>query len=257
MRKILFVSKMNETAKNLNTALSQYYQVQFSSPMADMVFGMLDVVGPDLVLISLIGVTDIDPVIFNRISTNYPDLPVLTIGTESEQKHFLRYYSDDQFENLIRPIENSRVINAIARRLNVDLGNPDAGDKTAAPAAPTAKKSVLIVDDNAGTLRNIKSMLDDTYEVTVATSGMKALTMIGKKRPDLILLDYEMPIVDGKQTLEMIRAESDIANIPVIFLTGVSDREHIEAVISLKPAGYMLKPPVKAKILEAIAKVIK
>ena len=70
------------------------------------------------------------------------------------------------------------------------------------------------------------------------------------------MLDYEMPVVDGKQTLEMIRAENDIANIPVVFLTGVSDREHIEAVISLKPAGYMLKPPVKAKILEAIAKAI-
>ena len=255
MRKILFVAKMNETAKNLNAALVKYYQVQFCSPTADIVLGMLDVVDPDLVLISLIGVTDIDPVIFNRISTHYPNMPVLTIGTDSERKHFLRYYESEQFENLIRPIENSSVINAIARRLSVDLENPDAGDRQAEQVLPE-KKNILVVDDNAGTLRSIKSMLDDKYDVTVATSGMKALTMIGKRRPDLILLDYEMPVVDGKQTLEMIRAENDIANIPVIFLTGVSDREHIQAVISLKPVGYMLKPPVKAKILEAIEKAI-
>ena len=88
MRKILFVAKMNETAKNLNAALVKYYQVQFCSPTADIVLGMLDVVDPDLVLISLIGVTDIDPVIFNRISTHYPNMPVLTIGTDSERKHF-------------------------------------------------------------------------------------------------------------------------------------------------------------------------
>ncbi len=256
MRKILFVAKMNETAKNLNASLVKYYQVQFSSPTADIVLGMLDVVDPDLVLISLIGVTDIDPVIFNRISTNYPNMPVLTIGTESEQKHFLRYYESEQFENLIRPIANSSVVNAIARRLEVNLDQPDAGDPVKEAPVVNAKKNVLIVDDNAGTLRSIKSMLDDIYDVTVATSGMKALTMIGKRKPDLILLDYEMPVVDGKQTLEMIRAEEDIAKIPVIFLTGVSDREHIEAVISLKPAGYMLKPPVKAKILEAIEKAI-
>lgn len=255
MRRILFVAKMNETAKSLNAALVKYYQVQFSSPTADIVLGMLDVVDPDLVLISLIGVTDIDPVIFNRISTHYSNLPVITIGTESEQKHFLRYYDTDQFENLIRPIENSRVVNAIARRLSVDLNAPDVGDPSH-EEEKDQKKSVLVVDDNAATLRSIKAMLDDKYNVSVATSGMKALTMIGKKRPDLILLDYEMPVVDGKQTLEMIRAEGDIANIPVIFLTGVSDREHIEAVISLRPAGYMLKPPVKARILDAIEKAI-
>ena len=64
------------------------------------------------------------------------------------------------------------------------------------------------------------------------------MTAIGKKRPDLILLDYEMPVCDGRQTLEMIRADEELKDIPVIFLTGVNDREHIESVLSLKPAGY-------------------
>ena len=82
------------------------------------------------------------------------------------------------------------------------------------------------------------------------------MTAIGKKRPDLILLDYEMPVCDGKQTLEMIRADEDLRDIPVLFLTGVSDRAHIEAVLDLKPAGYMLKPPIREKIVEAIEKAL-
>ena len=50
----------------------------------------------------------------------------------------------------------------------------------------------------------------------------------------------------------MIRADDEIADIPVIFLTSVNDREHIEKVLALKPQGYLLKPPVQDKLLDAI-----
>ena len=63
-----------------------------------------------------------------------------------------------------------------------------------------------------------------------------------------------MPICDGRQTLEMIRADEEMGDIPVIFLTGVSDREHVEAVLRLKPSGYLLKPPVRKTLIEAIEK---
>lgn len=83
------------------------------------------------------------------------------------------------------------------------------------------------------------------------------MTSIGKKRPDLILLDYEMPVCDGKMTLEMIRADEDLTSIPVVFLTAVNDRANIEAVLKLKPAGYFLKPPVKGRLLAEIEKILR
>lgn len=82
------------------------------------------------------------------------------------------------------------------------------------------------------------------------------MTSIGKKRPDLILLDYEMPVCDGKMTLEMLRADKNLATIPVMFLTAINDRESIEAVLKLKPAGYLLKPPAKERLLAEIDKVL-
>ena len=118
------------------------------------------------------------------------------------------------------------------------------------------KKTVLVVDDNAAILRSIKAMLEDKYTVMLANSGMQALKSIGKKHPDVILLDYEMPVCDGRQTLEMIRADEEICDIPVIFLTGVNSREHIEAVIKLKPAGYLLKPAVADKLIANIEKAL-
>ena len=89
----------------------------------------------------------------------------------------------------------------------------------------------------------------------VATSGKQAMTVLQKKRPNLILLDYEMPGWDGKTTLENIRQEKEFQDIPVIFLTGVADKEHITAVLRLNPAGYFLKPLEKEKLLEAIDKI--
>ena len=82
------------------------------------------------------------------------------------------------------------------------------------------------------------------------------MTSFVKKRPDLILLDYEMPVCDGRMTLEMIRADEDLKDIPVIFLTAVNDRANIEAVLKLKPAGYFLKPAVKDQLLAELQKVL-
>ena len=75
---------------------------------------------------------------------------------------------------------------------------------------------------------------------------------MAKKRPDVILLDYEMPVCDGKQTLEMIRSDEDTKDIPVIFLTGLGDMEHIKSVLALKPAAYILKPANKDSLMEKI-----
>jgi DNA-binding NarL/FixJ family response regulator len=67
-----------------------------------------------------------------------------------------------------------------------------------------------------------------------------------------VLLDYEMPVVNGKQVLEMIRTENEFSDIPVMFLTGKNDRESIEQVMSLKPEGYILKTTKPEQIVQMI-----
>ncbi len=103
------------------------------------------------------------------------------------------------------------------------------------------KKKILVVDDSGVMLHSIKGWLGDIYQITLADSGLSAIKYMTLNRPDLILLDYEMPICDGRQTLEMIRSEKEFASIPVIFLTGKGDRESIMQVMSLRPEGYLLK----------------
>ncbi|SFQ06977.1 Response regulator receiver domain-containing protein [Lachnospiraceae bacterium XBB1006] len=249
MKKILFVGKMNEVMKDINAFLEKSFQMQLCSDDRETLAGLLSVSTPDLVLVSLIGMQDVNTGIFNELANK--QIPVLTIGTEGERQRFLKYYEGDQFENLVRPLENSQVREAIARRLHLSVDGLDEEEVVASD-----KKRILVIDDEATTLRSIKGMLEQDYEVMIAPSGVKAMTMMGKKRPDLILLDYEMPVCDGKQTLEMIKSEEELKDIPVIFLTSVNDREHIEAVLRLLPAGYMLKPASKTKLIEAISKAL-
>ena len=109
-----------------------------------------------------------------------------------------------------------------------------------------------MVDDSDLMREAVKSLLEKDYELSMANSGITAIRCITLDRPDLVLLDYEMPVCDGSQVLGMIRAEKDFEDIPVMFLTGRVDKESVHKVISLKPAGYLLKSLKPEKIKKEI-----
>ena len=113
-------------------------------------------------------------------------------------------------------------------------------------------KHILLVDDDLAYLKMVQEWLSSRYRVTAARSGMQAIKYIAGHNPDLILLDYEMPITSGPQVMEMIRSDPDSASIPIIFLTGKSDKESVMSVMALKPQGYMLKSLPKEQILATI-----
>ncbi|MBO4415166.1 MAG: response regulator [Lachnospiraceae bacterium] len=116
------------------------------------------------------------------------------------------------------------------------------------------KKHILVVDDSGIMLSTIKGWLDEKYRVTPVNSALNAISFLSKERPDLILLDYEMPACSGPQFLEMLRNDPNCSNIPVIFLTGRDDAASVRSVLSLKPAGYLLKSLPKEKIVGEIDK---
>lgn len=119
-------------------------------------------------------------------------------------------------------------------------------------AEEDSRPKILVVDDSMTMRQGMKQLLGEDYEVALVESGVAAIRAITLNRPDLILLDYEMPVCDGRQTLEMLRAEKSFADIPVIFLTGRSDPESVRKVMSLKPEGYLLKYLKPAEIKKKI-----
>ena len=119
------------------------------------------------------------------------------------------------------------------------------------------KAQILIVDDSAIVLRNIKVLLDQTYAVSVAPSGKHALLSIKDRKPDLILLDYEMPDMNGKEVMERLKADESTKDIPVIFLTSVGSRDIVVELLALEPAGYLLKPVDSKNLHDTINKALK
>ncbi len=113
-------------------------------------------------------------------------------------------------------------------------------------------KKILVVDDDITYLKMIRKWLMEKYQVTVVKSGIQAIKYITGHRPDLILMDYDMPVTTGSKVLEMIRSEHDSADIPVIFLTGMADRETVMQVMALKPQGYFLKSMPKEELVASV-----
>ncbi len=114
------------------------------------------------------------------------------------------------------------------------------------------KGKILVVDDSGTMLRSIKSWLDDKYHVSLANSGIAAIKSMALNKPDLILLDYDMPVCNGRQVLEMIRMELEYVDLPVIFLTRRSDPATIRGVRELRPERYLLKTLDTYLIVQAI-----
>ncbi|MBQ3913249.1 MAG: response regulator [Lachnospiraceae bacterium] len=128
------------------------------------------------------------------------------------------------------------------------------GLKALAAAAEEKRlgKHILLVDDDTTFLKMLQGWLSERYRITAVKSGIQAITYMANHRPDLILLDYDMPITPGPQVMEMIRSEFNYRDIPIIFLTGKSDRESIMNVMRLKPQGYFLKTMPRDEIVSAI-----
>lgn len=114
------------------------------------------------------------------------------------------------------------------------------------------EKTIMLVDDSPIMLRNLKSILEPKYMVLVTTSGRQALKAIPEKQPDLVVLDYKMPDLDGKAVFEEMQKDDYMKNIPVVFLTSVSDSKTVHSILKLKPVGYIVKPPDQNKVLETI-----
>ena len=287
MDRMLIVGKLNVHNKELNEFFGQYFESHLCSEEIVGFDKVLGVTGPMVVVISMIGnAGEMDPGIFRSVARVCPGVPTITIGNDLERKNYMYFYGNKQFSHIDKDVDKEEMVRIIKERVeeyravkkreeikeadadDIDieaelaglsdmLGGVEPLEEPQVEEDPHDDIRVLVIDDDPMMLRSLKAILDGEYDVSLATSGMKGITAMAKKRPDVILLDYEMPVCDGKQTLEMIRSDEDTKDIPVIFLTGLGDMEHIKSVLALKPAAYILKPANKDSLMGKIDEALK
>ena len=163
------------------------------------------------------------------------------IGNAEELKLAQMYIAKEKIqETYLRPLD----VKLLAEHLDSVVEYSAVDD--------SLKKKILIIDDDGAMLRMMKTWLSVKYHVYMASSGKIALSFMAQNPVDLVLLDYEMPVMNGPEVLKEIRATQKIKNTPVIFLTAKDDKESVMKVVSLKPEKYLLKSMPKDKLTGAI-----
>lgn len=121
--------------------------------------------------------------------------------------------------------------------------HPDPRSDSARLPDRTASDVVLIVDDVPDNLSLLHDALDEAgYTVLVATNGESALQRAAQTLPDVVLLDAVMPGMDGFEVARRLKAHADTAHIPIIFMTGLTDTEHVVAAFAAGGVDYVTKP---------------
>src|SRR5688572_24101719 len=118
---------------------------------------------------------------------------------------------------------------------------------------PSNPDIVLVVDDDPDSRALLHAALTSAgLKTLLAADGTRALALLGDLSPDLILLDAVMPDPDGFETCRRIKAQPSLAHIPVIFMTGLTETEHVVAGLSAGGVDYVTKPIILDELIARI-----
>ena len=252
MRNIVLVGEFNSITQNLYQLLGSDYYIQLGSADAVCLRGILEIARVQLILMVTTGLEPEHEDLFKVIEEVCPELPMVCIGTKGETDIFDDYLQREKITVLYRPIQIKKIKEHIAKSIGLVIGEAENREGNWVKKYGKRKiKKILLVDDSQVQLHMLKNLLNRKYEICMAESGQEALRVLPQFMPDLIFLDYNMPEFDGKETLKKIREEG-YGDIPVVFLTGVNDRKHIQSVLELNPAKYLLKPVEQDKLYKII-----
>jgi len=120
----------------------------------------------------------------------------------------------------------------------------------------STRKKIVIVDDNVSYLSMVRNLLKSFYSVYPAPSGEVLFTIMEKVIPDLVLLDVDMPEMDGFEAIVLMKESPRYRDVPVIFLTGKDDEKSASKGLDLGAADYITKPFYGSLLLRRITNIL-
>ena len=274
--KILITGKSESVIDDFFIQMNDTFEVLTTSTRYEDIIRHLNYFSPDVFVycISRESRDSINQMINVKYRLSQAAIPFVIIGTNDDCDEFTKIAVNVANLVLVRPLSVGAIqarISKLADDFEVvrNISSKDEARKTnisdterffqtmpSSFSQTAQRKHVLVVDDNSIMLKLIKEYLHERYDVATAVSGKVALKFLERRKTDLILLDYEMPEENGPAVLERLRASDATKNIPVVFLTGVTESKKIQEALILKPQSYLLKPIDKEKLLEVITKII-
>ena len=256
------------------TYMDSQFECISTSDRYDDIMGHLRYVRPDVFIYCLLKERPDDIKRFVNIEPHITGrgIPLVIIGDFEDCDEFAKTAPLLDPLVLQKPITIQNIADAVINLLKAKGNNGHSEDEEVVPEpvqnvkskpspaerakAEKRKNHILIVDDDSRVLRLLKSYLSGRYELATAINGKVAMKFLETKETDMVLLDYEMPTENGAAVLEKIRANEKLKDLPVVFLTGVTDKNKIREVLALKPQGYLLKPVDMEKLSSTIKGIL-
>ncbi|MDP8253733.1 MAG: response regulator [Candidatus Kaelpia aquatica] len=120
-------------------------------------------------------------------------------------------------------------------------------------------KKILLIDDEEDFCHFVKLNLEDTgrFEVSTATSGIKGIEMAKEKKPDLILLDLLMPVMDGSEAAEHLLKNETTKHIPIVFVTALTRKKEVDSHYgTIGGRTFLAKPVTPEELIQCIERVL-
>lgn len=156
-----------------------------------------------------------------------------------------------EYETALETIPKSAIVDWFSRPVDMDALLATVQRALNGEIAPAKRHHILIIDDDVTYLRMIHEWMKERYQITMLDSGGKAIHwLMDNSGIDLILLDYEMPSMDGPTVFRMLKEDAATRNIPVMFLTGKNDRDLVVKAVDMRPEDYILKSVSKKELMD-------
>lgn len=280
--KVLFTGRGELVIDNMMEHMPGKYQLEKCPAISLDLLKSIDKMRPQVLVICLNCESRDTVQVFDSLNENgkNEDIPIIIIGKKEDCDCFCKNYTIKNLAVFERPFDREGYLKKLEefeqlaweREENIEESNEEMLfdddlfglqkvqdsllKRVQMLTLLKGRKTILVVDDDVRMLNLIKLQLQDLYDITVVPSGKLALKYLEKKSADLVLLDYMMPEMDGPEVLKRIRETKLYLDIPVIFLTSISDRQLVMKGLEFRPNGYILKPATREVLLERVTETL-
>ena len=283
--KVLLTGNNKMVINEFFTYMDFSFECVSTSERYDDIINHIKYVQPDAFVYCLYGENPDDLKRFVNVEGKISEerIPILVVGDADECEQFVRIAPSMNVTIFRRPISTQKLEEGIVRLLKEKRPEGGLGKRSVTVTESTLKtedvmrvaeellaqlakeeekerklreeaarkKHILVVDDDSSVLKLLKGYLVERYDVATAISGKIALKFLETKKTDMV-----MPVDNGAAVLAKIRENPATRNLPVVFLTGVTDRNKIMEVLAMKPQGYLAKPIDMEKLSSTIKGVL-
>jgi len=240
-KKIIVVDDVYLHLTSIKNRLQAHYEV-YPAQGAQILFNLLEKVHPDLILLD-INMPDVDGyevLEMLKMNVRFAGIPVIFLTSNTDRASVMKGLNLGAVAYVAKPFQDEKLIESIEQVLSAENGEKE-------------KPIVLTVDDTPAILQSVYNALNEQYKVYTLPKPEKLPELLKMVCPDLFLLDYNMPVLNGFELVPIIRATPGHEKTPIIFLTTEGYVGHISEAIRLGACDFILKPASEELLRQKVA----